>query len=132
MTTILQTIRAFALTLAITTGFAASAVDLSCVEIYHNAAAGFRRNPLGPPRIPSAELRKTEDAYRLMQIYQDVYYGRLKSGGISDLMQTLHVPPEREYTVLNEVVRLLESGELCADNKPAKTWSEIMALLRGH
>ncbi|MGZ3723313.1 MAG: hypothetical protein ACXVA9_10300, partial [Bdellovibrionales bacterium] len=71
-----------------------------------------------------------EDAHRIYSIYRDIENRRYQSEDVRGMLNFLAVPPEKEVAVISAFVKILESGEACVDDKPSKSWVEILNILR--
>ena len=99
---------------------------IGCGGFFGVATVGsqvYRRQVMG-------EIKVLEDAYRVYEIYSDIKLENVKGDTVQDLFIDLVTLEDHEPKVLQKFTDMIESGELCKDGAPAKSFSEILASLR--
>jgi hypothetical protein len=78
-----------------------------------------------------AKMKKIEDSRRIYEVYYETQIGTNgTTAEAKDLFAALEVSADNQAEILAAVRRMMESGELCADGKPAATWDDLKAKLK--
>jgi hypothetical protein len=101
-----------------TAPFSAQASD--CAQIYREAyVAVYTEGQTG-----------LQDAADIYLIYFDAKNGLVEARQeAAKLLADLDTPPDSEWTLIQELTRQIDSGELCVGPR-AKSWPEILTALR--
>lgn len=71
-----------------------------------------------------------QDSRRIFEIYSHVGANNTTSGPATDLFEDLRVPLHMKGALAHYIRNLMDSGELCAEGVPVKSFDEFTNLLR--
>jgi hypothetical protein len=96
-----------------------------CGALFGSGAAGaaiYRGQITG-------KLKQLDDARRVYELYYAIQNEKYDAEEVTGLFTDLRVPTHQEIVVVQELTRLVDSGEVCKDGAPSESYDRIVGLL---
>lgn len=82
-------------------------------------------------RSTNDEIQQREDAHSLYELYFSVQSGYpSESPETQEILKAGDIAPDNQQSALTEISRMMESGELCKDGKPAFSVADLQENIR--
>ena len=99
---------------------------VGCVALFGVALAGSQAYRL----TISNDIQKLEDAHDVYEIYYDITRENYGSENLKGLFRTLGSSVSQEHAVAGELARMMDSGELCKNGVPGRSFEETLHILK--